>query len=166
MFDFGYGEESDAEIRRQALTQAKKNKIKRAVGNVCEIPRCKSQAYDVHHIVPLSKGGRNLGSNLIVLCANCHRDAHAGKFTQAELKKIVQKRNKKVKSTITAILRDRMRVETSERGGDPFKISIPEVEIPTIDLPDPFGTTPKKRKSTTKCKRGRKKTSSKRKSKK
>jgi len=144
MFDFdpltGKKRKTDAEIRRQALTPAKKSKIKDAVGYVCEIPRCKSKPYEVHHIVPLSKGGRNIGSNLIVLCANHHRDAHDGKFTQAELKKIVQKRSKKVKSAIAAILRDRKRVETCARKKDPF-----EMDIPIINIPDPLDGGKKKK---------------------
>ena len=57
------------------LTSARKLKIKAAVGNRCEIPRCKSKAYDVHHIKPVKEGGKDVASNLIVLCANHHDDA-------------------------------------------------------------------------------------------
>lgn len=31
----------------------------------------------VHHIVPLSKGGRTVGSNLITLCEDCHKERHS-----------------------------------------------------------------------------------------
>lgn len=32
--------------------------------------------YECHHIIPLSKGGGNADSNLLVLCANHHRELH------------------------------------------------------------------------------------------
>lgn len=31
---------------------------------------------DVHHIVPISKGGGDEPSNLITLCAECHKEWH------------------------------------------------------------------------------------------
>jgi len=37
-----------------------------AVGNKCEIRGCKSKAYRIHHIKPVSEGGTNVGSNLVV----------------------------------------------------------------------------------------------------
>ena len=36
---------------------------------------------DIHHIVPVSKGGTDLNSNLTYICPNCHRLAHEGKLT-------------------------------------------------------------------------------------
>ncbi|MBP2198913.1 HNH endonuclease signature motif containing protein [Pantoea cypripedii] len=33
---------------------------------------------EVHHIIPLSEGGADEASNLIVLCPNDHRKAHYG----------------------------------------------------------------------------------------
>jgi len=48
---------------------------KRAVGNVCQ--RCESSdRLDVHHILPLSRGGNNSDFNLIVLCHKCHKKRH------------------------------------------------------------------------------------------
>ena len=34
----------------------------------------------VHHIVPLSKGGRNTLSNLITVCQSCHEKIHNKKL--------------------------------------------------------------------------------------
>jgi 5-methylcytosine-specific restriction endonuclease McrA len=35
-------------------------------------------ATDVHHIIPLSRGGTTTMSNLISLCENCHERRHPG----------------------------------------------------------------------------------------
>jgi 5-methylcytosine-specific restriction endonuclease McrA len=39
--------------------------------------QCRSSILlDVHHILPLSRGGRTVMSNLITLCDVCHRQRH------------------------------------------------------------------------------------------
>jgi len=38
--------------------------------------RCENRAKEVHHIVPLSKGGANAMSNLIHFCERCHTRRH------------------------------------------------------------------------------------------
>ncbi len=40
-------------------------------GKVCGAP-----AKEVHHIVPLSKGGTNTKANLLCLCETCHNRRH------------------------------------------------------------------------------------------
>ena len=40
-----------------------------------------------HHIIPVSEGGNNNSENIILLCPNCHKMAHAGLITIDELKK-------------------------------------------------------------------------------
>jgi 5-methylcytosine-specific restriction endonuclease McrA len=42
--------------------------------------RCGAPAKDVHHIIPLSKGGANTLSNLIHLCDDCHSRRHRHLF--------------------------------------------------------------------------------------
>lgn len=36
---------------------------------------------DMHHIIPISKGGTDELNNITVLCPNCHRLAHKNKLT-------------------------------------------------------------------------------------
>ena len=36
---------------------------------------------DIHHITPVSKGGKNDNDNLTYICPNCHRLAHENKLT-------------------------------------------------------------------------------------
>lgn len=48
----------------------------RVNGNACERCGWKEARCDVHHKVPKANGGRNVVSNGIVLCPNCHRVAH------------------------------------------------------------------------------------------
>lgn len=38
----------------------------------------KSPYLEVHHTLPLSKGGRDTIDNAVALCPNCHREAHFG----------------------------------------------------------------------------------------
>ena len=40
---------------------------------------------DLHHIIPVCKGGLNLHSNLSHICPNCHRLVHSGVVKPSEL---------------------------------------------------------------------------------
>ena len=110
-----------------------KEEIKRVVGYECEKCGRRKGKLQIHHIKPISKADGvdlNVGTNLIALCPNCHAEA----LTQAQMKKIVSKRSKKVKQDITNILRNRKKVGTGKRtssksgdifgiGSDPFSLS-------------------------------------------
>jgi len=142
---------TDAQMVREALTPAKRRRIMEVVGNKCEIRGCKSKAYEVHHIKPVSEGGTNVGSNLVVLCANHHRDAHNGTITRAKLKEVVKNRSEKKKREINNILRNRKKVgkeksTSSKKVQSPFDIS--SFSPPTFDFPSfdsPFDNAPKKK---------------------
>ncbi len=43
----------------------------------------------VHHIIPLSEGGGNESSNMLVLCERHHKEVHQGKMTIEPFKKII-----------------------------------------------------------------------------
>lgn len=45
---------------------------------------CPYEGKDVerHHITPLSRGGRNILSNIITLCKTCHAKRHSHMFTR------------------------------------------------------------------------------------
>lgn len=46
--------------------------------NICNI--CwKSKEVQIHHIIPIKLGGNNSEDNLIVVCLNCHSEAHTKK---------------------------------------------------------------------------------------
>lgn len=147
MFDLDYDpfagkkKKTDAQKTRDALTPAKKRRIMEAVGHKCEIRGCKSKAYEVHHIKAVSKKGTNVGSNLIVLCANHHRDTHNGAITQTRLKNVVKSRSKKVTQEINAILRDRKKVgsEKTDSSSDVLSTFDPSSFDP------PFNTAPKRK---------------------
>lgn len=150
MFDLDYDsftgkkKKTNAEKIRAALTPAMKENIKRVVGYKCE--KCgRKGKLQIDHIKEVSKGGTNVGSNLIVLCPSCH----AEKLTQAEMKRILAKRSKKVKQDITNILRNRNKVgtekSTSSKPQSPSDIlDLPDhIKSPLFDLP--LGNAPKKK---------------------
>lgn len=142
---------TDAEKIRAALTPGKKRAIMEVVGNKCEMGGCNNSANDVHHIKPVAKGGTNVGSNLVVLCANCHRDADRDKITQTKMKGIVKNRSEKKKKAINSILRDRPKVgnEISRSSKKPQSpVDIPSFTPPTFDIPSfdsAFDLGPKKK---------------------
>ena len=142
MFDLDYDpftgkkKKTDSQQMREALTPAKKRRITEAVGHKCEIRGCKSDAYDVHHIKPVSKGGTNVGSNLLILCANHHRDAHNGRITQTKLKTVVKNRSKKVTQEINTILRNRKKVGSEKTDSSS--------DVPSI-FDSSFDAAPKKK---------------------
>lgn len=46
---------------------------------------------DVHHILPIVEGGKNVLNNLITLCPNCHRLAHRNLLSKEELFELSEK---------------------------------------------------------------------------
>ncbi|HPF71954.1 MAG TPA: HNH endonuclease, partial [Candidatus Krumholzibacteria bacterium] len=43
----------------------------------CQSPGCHRRHYlEVHHVTPRARGGTNEASNLVTLCASCHRVWH------------------------------------------------------------------------------------------
>ena len=112
--------DSKIEKNRKVRKSLTGNMIKKLKDTIKKCEKCKRKGgLDVHHIKAISKGGSNVGSNLVVLCPNCHRDAHSSKITQTTLTKITQKRSAKMKKEINSILRNRKKVEgrdTKEKG--------------------------------------------------
>lgn len=51
-------------------------------GNRCTQCGYTGPGIDRHHIIPLSRGGRNVLSNLISLCETCHAKRHSHMFTR------------------------------------------------------------------------------------
>ena len=57
---------------------------------------------EIHHIKPIAEGGDNGRDNLILLCPNCHKKAHAG---------IIRKEELEAKSVVLSD--DYLRIETA-----------------------------------------------------
>lgn len=55
----------------------------------CENCHWQDGPRDVHHILPVCKGGKNELYNLITLCPNCHRLAHRNLLLEDKLKELV-----------------------------------------------------------------------------
>jgi 5-methylcytosine-specific restriction endonuclease McrA len=71
--------------RDKATNWAKVSKLVKARDLVCRV--CKGPGNHIHHIVYRSHGGKDVPSNLILTCADCHRDIHA-KVTLVDYKPI------------------------------------------------------------------------------
>ena len=69
-------------------------KEKQLIDNIrkepCSICNWTESSRDVHHIVPVSKGGKNVESNLISLCPNHHRMVHNNLISENDLYKAIE----------------------------------------------------------------------------
>lgn len=75
IYDYFLSYPPDWDERRKSLIEAK--------GNACN--NCRSTLHlHVHHIKPLSKGGSNELSNLVMLCEKCHSAEHGGRDFSGE----------------------------------------------------------------------------------
>ena len=70
----------------------------------CEICNYDKVHRDVHHIIPVSKNGKNEYSNLISLCPNCHREVHSNLISQDDLYKIIKYRT--ISSSLKTLLKE------------------------------------------------------------
>lgn len=65
-------DQADKALRKK--TTAMKRNLLKTRGAICE--RCsKSGKVEMHHILPVSRGGRTIETNLLLLCPDCHRQA-------------------------------------------------------------------------------------------
>lgn len=60
--------------------------------SACQICSWNETTCDIHHILPVSKGGKNVVENLIVLCPNHHRLADRNLISQDELLSLIKDR--------------------------------------------------------------------------
>ena len=62
---------------RHSIPPAVRRRVLARDGHRCQAPGCTNTRFlEVHHITPRSRGGSNAASNLITLCAACHRHTH------------------------------------------------------------------------------------------
>jgi len=152
MFD-RFGRE---EKNKRTITPGQKKAFISAVGSRCE--KCGERdiaVLDLHHIKPVSEGGSDTPSNLIVLCASCHRRVHGGSLTTKELRRIVSGRSKKVRGALAEWHRRRKKLQEDKKGAkDPFgfveasrggRKKKDPFSFEVLDISDILGTPKKKR---------------------
>ncbi len=71
-------------MNRKAIPSKIRNFILVASKHQCSI--CQAKTVEVHHIIPVSKGGTNNLENLMAVCPNCHTNFHEGRFTTVLMK--------------------------------------------------------------------------------
>lgn len=62
----------------------------------------KNKRINVDHVIPISKGGTNRSTNLVIACAQCNKEKNAN----LPNKKFVNSRNNRIKSRIKKQARD------------------------------------------------------------
>jgi hypothetical protein len=82
--------------QKRKLTDSQKEKVKIIKERGCEICKWHRASCDIHHIIPISKGGSNNLSNLVTLCPNHHRMADQDIIPIKRLKLIIRKRKKEI----------------------------------------------------------------------
>lgn len=70
----------------------------------CQECGAKNTELHAHHIIPLSKGGANNGSNLITLCAVCHSNVHGRPVGSLAMKKPKKRKWGSIKSHVIIAL--------------------------------------------------------------
>ena len=78
------GEEYQHGFKYDYDSQNIKECVRRRDNNTCQIchEKCTNEPgkrANVHHLLPVSKGGTNTPGNLVTLCEYCHQKLHAGK---------------------------------------------------------------------------------------
>jgi hypothetical protein len=67
----------DEERERERTWKLRKKQLIARDGAGCFITKCKKAGYDPHHLLMRSKGGTDDLHNLVYLCRDHHREAHA-----------------------------------------------------------------------------------------
>lgn len=60
---------------RSKFSKMVRDQVKEDYNNQCA--NCSKRAYHVHHVYPRSRGGRNVITNALLLCNDCHKQVHA-----------------------------------------------------------------------------------------
>jgi hypothetical protein len=69
----------DVERATQTIPPAMRRKVKHRDKGKCRVPGCRSSTnVDIHHLLPLCKGGTHAYGNLVTLCESHHIAHHEG----------------------------------------------------------------------------------------
>jgi hypothetical protein len=60
---------------RSKFSKMVRDQVKEKYNNQCA--NCSSRACHVHHVQPRARGGRNVITNALLLCNDCHKQVHA-----------------------------------------------------------------------------------------
>lgn len=74
----------DENRKRRARESSRAQKLRKTLipqrGSKCEVCGTKDKKLSLHHIIPVSKGGKSVPGNLKVTCHDCHLAEHDGWF--------------------------------------------------------------------------------------
>jgi len=112
------------EIKQKRLSSSQKSAIILSANGKCFGcgKKFDAQILDVHHIVPISKGGSNSPRNLAVLCPTCHKKAHSGELKKSDLKGVA-------KEKLPNDLKTRLKKTRKVKRYDGVKVSVTEKDL-------------------------------------
>lgn len=85
----------DSKERTESNAMRKKLLEERAIYECCNCgKKLTKEEVQVHHVVPLSLGGTNRESNMVIICLECHGKIHGRKMNTSELTKQGMKKAK------------------------------------------------------------------------
>lgn len=102
-------------IKRSYLSKTTRRNVEKQWNNKCAI--CNSQEnIEIHHLLPISKGGNNDESNLLLLCGCCHAAVHGNTYNSDNYRKNISIDYEKAKPILEAYFSNQIGTkETKEK---------------------------------------------------
>jgi 5-methylcytosine-specific restriction endonuclease McrA len=63
------------QAERNKFTEYVRDQVKEHFENTCQM--CYGKGLHIHHVYPRGRGGRNVFTNALLLCNECHKEIHA-----------------------------------------------------------------------------------------
>lgn len=75
---------------RGKFSKMVREEVKEYFNNQCAM--CYGRACHIHHVTPRSSSGRNVFTNALLLCNNCHKEVHADNELLRNWKEVFKKK--------------------------------------------------------------------------
>ena len=76
--------------RKPSRTSSFRRRLIKVYGHRCMVCGYKKSVH-AHHVIPRSEGGSDKTKNGVLLCPNCHVEAHEGRISRSKLRRYKKK---------------------------------------------------------------------------